>query len=74
MVRIKQDPPKQLSQEETARLKALYAEEDRILDWLLEHCSDDPNFNTMIRRLHENDVKILELEGGKALEVNEDFR
>ncbi len=74
MVRIKQDPPKILTSKEKDILEALYVKEDMLLEWLLEHSSDHPDYHTMTSRLHENGIKILRLEGGKALEVNEDFR
>lgn len=73
MTRIKQDPPKILTSAEKAILEALYAKEDLLLEWLLEHNSDHPDYRTMITQLHENGIKILTLEGGSVLEVSEDF-
>lgn len=74
MVRIKHDPPKILTPKEKDMLEALYMKEDMLLEWLLEHSSDHPDYHTMTGRLHENGIKILRLEGGRALEINEDFR
>lgn len=74
MPHIKQDPPKILTPAEKAILEALYVKEDMLLEWLQEHSSDHPDYPKVVRRLHENGIKILGLEGGKALEVNEDFR
>ena len=73
MTRIKQDPPKLLTPAEKAALEALYTKEDLLLEWLLEHRSDHPDYARMVRRLHETGKAIVTLEGGKALEVNEDF-
>jgi hypothetical protein len=74
MPRIKQDPPKILTAAEKATLEALYTKEDLLLDWLLEHSSDHPDYPRMIHLLHETGKEIVTMEGGKALEVNEDFR
>lgn len=74
MPRIKQDPPKILTTAEKAMQETLYAKEDLLLDWLLKHSSDHPDYSRMTHRLHETGKEIVTLEGGKALEVNEDFR
>lgn len=73
MPRIKQDPPKILTPKEKDMLEALYVKEDMLLEWLLEHSSDHPDYRAMTGRLHENGIKILRLEGGRVLEINEDF-
>ena len=44
MPRIKQDPPKILTAAEKATLESLYTKEDLLLDWLLEHSSDHPDY------------------------------
>lgn len=73
MSRIKQPPSRVLTPKEKSRLEALYRVEDMLLEWLLEHRSEHPDYPVRVRQLHENEIRILRLEGGPALEVNEDF-
>ena len=74
MPRIKQDPPKILTAAEKATLEALYTKEDLLLDWLLEHSSDHPDYPRMIHLLHETGKEIVTMEGGNCRIQNCQFR
>lgn len=74
MARIKREPPRIPTPEESVRISELEAESDRVLDWLSSHGTGDGRYRAALDRLNYLDVKIATLKGEGALEVNEDFR